>query len=71
MHTTVCGMDSQQAPAVQHRDPYSIFRANLRGKKIRKTMAIRIWVTEALCGTAEINTMFHINYISITFKKNE
>ena len=43
MHTTVYGMESQQRPAVQHREFCFMFCDNLYGKRLKKKVYVYMY----------------------------
>ena len=62
--TVIYGMTGQQGPAIEHRENYPIFSANLCGKRIWNIVDVHICITELLCCIAEIIATLHINYNS-------
>ena len=67
LNLIVYGMDGQQGPAGQRREPYSIFGDTLYGKR----NDTRACITEPLCCGAEMNTTLSTYDTSINFLKNE
>ena len=64
MHTEVYGRTGHWGPDVQDRELYPISYDGLYEKRIWKGMDVCTCVTESLCCTAEIITLY-INYTSV------
>ena len=61
IQTIICRMDTKQGPNVLHRQPHSVSCDRPQWRRIQK----RIYITESLCNTTDINTTLWVNFTSI------